>query len=210
MEGRKSRGKMPRQILGVLAVGRAQNMLSEWVNTDLRYRRDVKQWERLFRRYPEIVSGFDDFNQQMEMGIFVAEYLRKGWDATLDPRRFEWFAWRGQDEYAQLLYKAKYKVPRWEPYEAALTEEAIRTKPILADSDGPPAEITQVEAAIFYLRQNRNVALRCPNPECLGPGPYFFRQRKGQKFCSTECALPSQRESKRQWWAKRQAKGRKA
>jgi len=62
--------------------------------------------------------------------------------------------------------------------------------------------------AIFYFRHNRDRVLRCPNPECAGP--YFFRSKKGQKFCSAECATPSRKESKRRWWANNPSKHRKA
>jgi hypothetical protein len=68
----------------------------------------------------------------------------------------------------------------------------------------PPAYALPLEALVYYFRRNSERALHCPNPEC--PAPYFFRQQKGQKFCSEECANSSRRESKRRWWNENRAK----
>ena len=38
----------------------------------------------------------------------------------------------------------------------------------------------------------------CKNAEC--PAPHFFPSRKGQKYCSEECAAPAQRAFKKNWW----------
>lgn len=38
----------------------------------------------------------------------------------------------------------------------------------------------------------------CQNADC--PAPYYFAARRGQKYCSEECAGPTQREFKINWW----------
>ena len=38
----------------------------------------------------------------------------------------------------------------------------------------------------------------CRNPQC--GAPYFIRLKRGQKYCSNECAWPAKKESKRKWW----------
>jgi hypothetical protein len=48
----------------------------------------------------------------------------------------------------------------------------------------------------------------CPNPSCAAP--YFIAKRRSQKYCCDTCALPSQREFKRQWWAEHGNAWRKA
>lgn len=68
----------------------------------------------------------------------------------------------------------------------------------------PPTHATPLEAALYYFRRNIDRALHCPNPDCAAP--YFFSTKKGQKYCSPECALPAQRESKRRWWSENKAK----
>jgi hypothetical protein len=109
--------------------------------------------------------------------VYTAERVSKckrAWDAK-DDRTFEWFLWKVTSEQGL--------VTRW-----------------VLNSDDPPEHVTALEAAIFYLRRNRARAVKCPNPGCAGS--YFFRQQKNQRFCSTECALPTQRQSKREWWAR--------
>lgn len=205
-----------RQILGVISPPRAEQMLMEWVNIDLDGVQNANVWGRLFRRYPEIPSvpvtdivpvteaNFDRFHQQMEMADMVASYLSKAWDAA-DLRHFDWYTWKAQSEYAQEAASAKHNVPPSHVHQGDDQDTLRRMAAAIAEGDEPPAVITPIEAAIFHLRHNRNRALHCPNPEC--PAPYFFSTKKGQKYCSLECAKPSQRESKRKWWAENRAKG---
>jgi hypothetical protein len=218
----KSGHKANRQILGVISVARAERMLREWVNTDLTGITEYgPAWERLFRLYPEIPSvptdniipvsednpkgDFDRFHQQMEMASAVAQGLRDAWDAP-DLRHFDWYTWKAQTEYEYEAACARHNVTPSHVMAEDSDKQQAATIAALIEADEPPAVITPVEAAIFYLRHNRDRALHCPNPEC--PEPYFFRTKKGQKFCSPECAKPSQRESKRQWWTTNRAKER--
>ncbi|HEX3740050.1 MAG TPA: hypothetical protein VHV29_10025 [Terriglobales bacterium] len=201
----KSRHKLRNQILGVIPAKRAEKLLTEWANRGFpSFNENEEGWKRLFQRYPEMVAGIS-LEQRLIMGPVVAEYLRKAWDSANDLRRFEWYTWEAQHEHQmRMIQSAQTFVQSRSSYEAALAAEALRDRSILADHDGPPSIITPVEAAIFYLRQNRKLALHCPNPDCQAP--YFFRRKKGQKFCSTECAKPSQKESKRIWWANKRSK----
>ena len=187
-------------------------MLIEWVNTDITpMPEDANAWERLFRRYPEILSApmeevipcaeanFGLFHQQMEMASSVAAALGRAWYAP-DLRQFEWYTWQAQMNYEQEAANAKHNVTSF--------EETLKNGPnVIAariETYDPPTVVTPVEAAIFHLRHNRRRARCCPNPGC--PAPYFFASKKGQKFCSPECAKPSQKESKRRWWTENRAK----
>jgi len=203
-----------RRILGTISRGRAERLLVEWLNTDLGDTpEDANAWERLFRRYPEILSvpahevlpcteqNFERFHQQMEMASSVGADLARAWEAT-ELRRFEWYTWKAQMQYEYEAAIAKHNVTHLEVDEVNLPGFTAA----LIESDEPPTIVTPVEAAIFHLRHNRRRALCCPNPDC--PAPYFLASKKGQKFCSPECAKPSQRESKRRWWAENRAKGR--
>jgi hypothetical protein len=227
---KKSSQEPKRQVLGVISAKRAEQMLTEWVNTDpsdLTENAKAKfLWERFFRRYPEIPSvtvdsivpttdtNFNRFRQQVKMALSVAGYLRRAWDAP-DLRKSDWYTRAAQSEYEYLAASARHGVT---PLEEVMernkdgtvvrrsAEDRAKIESALREIGEPPAVITPVEAATFYLQHNRDRALHCPNPEC--PAPYFFRTKKGQKFCSPECAKPSQRESKRQWWAANRAKER--
>jgi hypothetical protein len=61
----------------------------------------------------------------------------------------------------------------------------------------------------------------CANKDNECPTPYFIRKKPNQKFCSEACALPSQREFKKQWfrehgdewrkkWLKKKKRSRKS
>lgn len=68
--------------------------------------------------------------------------------------------------------------------------------------------LTPFEAAMFYTQTRLLDQLRtCPNPTC--PTRFFFTTKKGQKFCSTVCAEPAQRESKRRWWTEKRSINKK-
>jgi len=116
------------------------------------------------------------------------EYVSGEWHISLtglrdDVRR----AWREPDlrtkEYVLFL----------------LQQQALPGLSIIAllPSTLPPA--TLFEQAIVYFRRAIDRAQICKNPDC--PAPYFFSSRRNQRYCSDACAVPAQREFKRQWWA---------
>ena len=63
--------------------------------------------------------------------------------------------------------------------------------------------VTPCERIFMQLMQHTSV---CGNSAC--PAPYFFAQRRSQKYCSEECAAPAQREFKRKWWSEHGPKWR--
>jgi hypothetical protein len=77
----------------------------------------------------------------------------------------------------------------------------------LLESDDPldplPPE-TPIEQILDYLRSEAHRLAHCANDEC--PAPFFFSVRSSQRYCSSRCALPFQRKSKRDWWTKNRAK----
>jgi hypothetical protein len=74
-----------------------------------------------------------------------------------------------------------------------------------AYSTGPPGPCGRI---LLHLLKNADLTRRCGNPEC--PARYFFAARRSQKYCSTECSKPAQREAERRWWNKNGAAWRKA
>jgi hypothetical protein len=61
----------------------------------------------------------------------------------------------------------------------------------------PDPPMSALEQALVYLQHKGRMARRCANDECAEP--YFFAEKKNQKFCSDTCATPSRREAKRLW-----------
>lgn len=152
----------------------------------------------------------------------VAVLLRDGWGLA-DPRRREWCFIRARLAYHVGTERLNDKIAnlsdRAEPFRTVPESPELRMfigqagiAPKEQVSFGflmgllmlPEVALTSFEAAIFYLQTQLTDKLRrCPNPTC--PAPYFFATKKGQKFCSTACAEPAQRESKRKWWNENRA-----
>jgi hypothetical protein len=59
----------------------------------------------------------------------------------------------------------------------------------------PPTPFEQI---VDYLRRSVDRMAYCANSDCSAP--FFFNRRSSQKFCTEDCARPSQREFKRIWW----------
>ena len=70
----------------------------------------------------------------------------------------------------------------------------------------PPAP-TDAEETLSYLQRNLDRALKCKSQEC--PAPYFFRNRKGQEYCSPDCSAWGRRHSNKISARKSRKKGRK-
>lgn len=110
--------------------------------------------------------------------------LRNLWTEP-DPRQKEW----GAFAFRYALYRQHDDL-----MESSLF--GILNDPSKAFRVPPP---TPFEQALSYLVKVSAKARYCANPEC--PAPYFFVQRKNQRYCSEICAAPAQRELKRKWWA---------
>jgi hypothetical protein len=153
----------------------------------------------------------------------IATFLRGGWDAS-DPRRREWFFIRARLAYHVEMESLRDAVENMGEHQYVRETRGAVARPstsapsfkadpreemhfafligLLLLSEVP---LTPFEAAMFHLQTQLTDKLRrCPNPTC--PAPYFFATKKGQKFCSTVCAEPAQREAKRKWWNEHRGK----
>jgi hypothetical protein len=148
----------------------------------------------------------------------VATLLRDGW-STSDPRHREWCFIRTRLAYhveMERLNDAVRELMAGRSEVREVRDGVVQPRrsipPIILDSRQdmhfafltgllllPEVPLTPFEAAMFHLQTKLvDKPRRCPNATC--PAPYFFATKKGQKFCSTVCAEPAQRESKRKWW----------
>lgn len=64
-----------------------------------------------------------------------------------------------------------------------------------------PSPPTPFEQALNYLLISASRTRKCANSECITP--YFFANRRTQKYCCDACAKPAEREAKRRWWRTR-------
>ena len=155
---------------------------------------DREQMRIGFDAYPKFSLPTDETEREQAVSIVwiiaLSNMLRNLWTEP-DLRQKEGRAFL----FRSLFYSAGSD---------ADTSESMSADELLAELLGrarfphipPPIPFEQ---ALSYLVKYANKARYCANPEC--PAPYFFVQRKNQRYCSEICAAPAQRELKRRWWA---------
>lgn len=154
----------------------------------------VDQQQKALEEMYDVKLAGDEFDEELHWKhlLQIRDGLRLIW-VEPDLRRREWLVFRLRD------HVMGREDPRF--------IEAVG--PISSDSPfkhlPPPSSFEQ---ATMYLFKWADRARYCGNPDC--PAPYFFVQRRSQKYCSEACALPAQREFKRRWWAEHGEARRKA
>lgn len=195
------------QILAAISPEKAERLLLDWVNlhgswplTESRekYLRTDAEITRLLKLHSDVLS-----NLTMIGIVVLRDLMRRAWD-TPDPRHREWYIFKFRDfchtmttriDLVRTASESSKPIPPL-PFVLPGTEaEAAQVAGPLSE----PPKITPLEAVGFYLQKNTNRMRHCPNPDCATP--YFLAMKKGQKYCSTVCARPSQLESKRRWWS---------
>ena len=153
---------------------------------------DREQIRTSFDTYPKFRLSNDETEREQAEGIAwilaLSNMLRNLWTEP-DLRQKEGRAFL----FRSLLYSAESDAPKIMSAGQVLRELLDRARfPYIP----PPIPFEQ---ALSYLVKYADKARYCANPEC--PAPYFFVQRKNQRYCSEICAAPAQRELKRKWWA---------
>jgi hypothetical protein len=153
----------------------------------------------------------------------VGTYLQAGWNES-DPRRREWLFVKSRLLYHSGLdgLRAAMQGVRMGHSEVREVKDGVEQPPrpvrrLQVDTPDDlhlafalrlaalEVSLTPFEAAMFHLQTHLTDKIRrCPNQTC--PAPYFFAVKRAQKFCSTKCAEPAQREAKRRWWNENRGK----
>jgi hypothetical protein len=172
----------------------AEALLYDWANLPFhpKNRRDLEkrapEYDRMLERYPEIFDFSTDWEAQYRVLVTYRGVLRDIWD-TPDARRRDWLIFELRDAYQRERTQARTEVRE--------TFELMPRSGLYGGYFGAVPEETAFESAMVHLARTTHLLLHCPNVGCAAP--YFFRSKKGQKFCSPACADPSRRESKRRW-----------
>jgi len=168
---------------------------------------------RLIRRYPELFSGLPSAepppqeaeskvpSSHWEIIARVQQFLRLAWDAP-DLRHRDWYIFKARERFHELAVF----LPMWESRVLASNAKSPLDELTAAEFEtriNPPA-MTPFEQVMYRFHRIAGDARHCKNPEC--PAPYFFG-KKGQKYCSSKCSAPAQREQKRRWWQENRSKG---
>ena len=189
-----------------MSAGQMENLLEDFANAPTSLAPEQlglvdSSVKRLLIKYPEFFESLQFKSVQGWLLVAqVQDSLRAAWDAP-DLRRREWFIFQARRSY------------HWstviDPIETAMLntgDERILQKlrsELAAARRAVPA-LTQFERVAYHFHRIADRARHCANPEC--PAPYFFASKKGQKYCSSKCSAPSQRDQKRRWWRENRAK----
>ena len=169
--------------------------------------------KRLGRIFPEFVPRYDQLEKAFSF-LKVAPFqhgIAKQW---FDPQLASILrgnlrlAWRESHPLLRQTRLLRAEMPLWFYYD--LFFQRLEQTP---DEDDPALLAT---AASFYklfeaaaTAVNLQARFRyCGNPECVTP--FFFESRRGQRFCSEQCAAVGNREAKKRWWKKHGKKWRRA
>ena len=167
-----------------------------------------KYWPELWQDVPHQKRSTDDRARSV---IFkMRTYLRKFWGAN-DPYARDWYIHRAREYYQRLLVLPKTSERRKEAEQASTAEDARSAMSWLSMEierilDEPPAR-NLIENALYHLQKRAtkpSLAPRiCQNDFCEQE-KYFLSKKKGQKYCTLECARPSLLASKRKSYHKKE------
>jgi|GEM_PF-3163932 hypothetical protein len=186
----------------------------------------VEAAQSLRMNYPDLFGGCTDLD------IFTLRHLlRKAWESS-NPREREWLVFVIRNFHAQVtrlgqafledggkkrlreFHTTRETQGDWLRLERFKNESNLAKLLYNCDDadlakqakEATPPTMTPFEKAFFHLQRNLYRARVCRNPECSAP--YFFRQKKGEEFCSPDCKAWGRRASKRNWWRDHRGKGR--
>lgn len=181
--------KVGSKILGMLTAAEAERLLVDWVN--LR-REDA---DRFMKRYGDLIGD-------VSAGLFsYQEELRHAWDAP-NSRTRSWYLFMIRHSYAFQMRQQAAGYTNHQLTAPPTAEQKLALKQLLT----APPEISALEAALYYLQEGiGDRAKHCGYAGCRNP--YFVAEKRWQKYCSEECASPSNREAKRKWWHDNKGKG---
>jgi hypothetical protein len=199
---------MKRRNLARVPDGRARRFLLDFANlSDESVERDTRVLAAIEERYKDIIPNKWLVTLQEDL---IARTKRSGLLLLIDPRNIVLSARPLRDAIRAIWIASDSRTKEWGVFrliESATTSDTNVLPDVipaaLSIKDGRVAPIqpeTPFERCMRYLLLQGTRPAVCANANC--PGPYFFARRRSQKYCSEDCALPAQRQFKREWWAK--------
>lgn len=182
----------------------AERVLLDWVN--IRGRQDgvtEKEIDRMTRRYPNVFEGFRDQHESDLTILEVRDLLVAAWSSP-DPRSRDWYIYKIRDKFHHGRVVLPKVLGRWK--ESRTGERQVVTTDADYLEDNAPPPLTPFEEVMFRFQMIAHKVRCCANPEC--PARYFLTTKKGQRYCSSLCSAPAQKEAKRRWWNERGSKQR--
>jgi hypothetical protein len=201
--------KAQTQTLARISTAKLKKFLTELANL----RDDLDSTRRFERAFAAFIPSFHRTSLFDQTQIEEDEQLKRTFTPTLQDRVIEnfgahfWMLPSLQMVVCRLWIEPDVRQREWAAFiiryhlYTVAQDQSSEVDFLDTSSDRIPRipPPTPFEQALVYLVKFADKARYCANPEC--PAPYFFAERKNQKYCSEICAAPAQRELKRQWWA---------
>lgn len=189
----------------------ARNFLRELANLS----DDPKSVMRFARKFSGIFPKMSEelFEKELFEGsdIPLSVRLHLPWETIGEKGTPAWLR-TIRNGISKIWQEQDIRTREWAVYrfiDAAIIQEIYSpySHPVFWSGSEPLATMpppTPFEQVFDYLRKNVHRMACCMSSVC--PAPYFFNVRSSQKYCSEDCARPSQREFKRIWWIKNRMK----
>ena len=148
--------------------------------------------QRLLKDYPE-VFGFiaHDTDGFLELLDILARFLRLAWEAR-NHRERSWFLFTVRQEYVRGML-GTFAVLRRDG--TGGRDAARKLIPLTPPRTAFDLAIHNVQA---HFADRMTVCRRAKDCDA----PYFFRRRKGQKYCGTDCRAIVLKQRSDSWWSK--------
>jgi len=198
------------QLLGGISMQAAERLLVSLANADFDLPTRLKAQTQKY--WPDLWEQPGEKPEETEHRALLIlhkiwYYLRRFWEIQ-DPHARDWYIYRAREWYwlSRVHELQPEVIVKRAEIDAADTADKVRSASgwlnVLVQSalDKAP-DRTPFEESLFHLQNIAGKTRRCPNPNCQAP--YFIATKKGQKFCSPECARPTLLASKREYWNKK-------
>jgi hypothetical protein len=151
----------------------------------------------------------DDFDRfEWKWGNAMASYWRGGLDDFNETRQKVQSIWNGNDpNYAYNAINAGLGLYEDHPEYRGTSRHLLRVNWENGYLWVSPRDLNEW-VWLSLLQYSKKLGI-CANKPGGCPAPYFIKKKPKQKFCSDVCALPAQREFKRNWFREHGAEWRR-
>jgi hypothetical protein len=165
-----------------------RRLLLDWANVG------DKPTETLRRLHPRVIAAIAGEHSEFVV-TQVRMLLQRAWDSD-DARKRTWFLTLARELYARgRVATAMPFLPCYATFPGLPEGDAGKFDAALSYAQTKLAPKMQVCRAAIKAQSNQ-AAVKCA-------APYFFREERGQKYCSTDCSEPVRDAGQREYWAMR-------
>lgn len=129
--------------------------------------------------------------ERAEALLKLRDELRKVWRAPMAEKETILQAWLGEKPEILDPQQGFAGLEEWAKAAMPLVVSLRRDEPLV------PASLRA--SLVWGVSSEWRWFAYCANKDCLHP--YFLSERKTQRYCSEDCAEPSQKNFKLRWWA---------